>query len=116
MHLLLLPLLTTPTLDVCALPALGVTLETHQGDGVCAVSVSYLSPARDASYSAVVLPPGSWGLLGGASLPAAEFIYPAGLLEDGVYIAQEGALKFELSGVGVGEIGVEPITCTCHVH
>jgi hypothetical protein len=115
MHLLI-ALLATPALDVCTLPELGVTLETHQDDGTCVASVSYLAPAREASYSAVVLPPGSWSLLGGASLPAAEFIYPAGYLEDGVYIAGEGALQFELSGVGVGEIGVEPITCTCHVH
>jgi hypothetical protein len=45
MHLLL-ALRGTQPLDVCQLPTLGVTLRTHQGDGLCGVSVSYLSRAR----------------------------------------------------------------------
>ena len=112
MHLLI-ALLTSPALDVCTLPALGVTLETHQGDGICALSVSYLAPTRHASYSSVALPAGSYSILGQTSVPAAEFIVPAQYLEDGVVLSDSAHLQFELSGVGRETITVDEFTCTC---
>jgi hypothetical protein len=112
MHLLL-ALLSTQYLDVCALPALGVTLTTHPGDGICALSVSYLAPTRHASYSAVTLPAGSYSILGETVVPAAEFLVAAQYLEDGVILSDTAQLGFELAGVGRETVTVDVITCTC---
>jgi hypothetical protein len=114
MHLLL-ALLGTQYLDVCELPALGVTLRTHQGDGLCGASVSYLSPTSDASYSAVTLPGGSWSLDGAEHISAVEFIIAGLLFEDGVYIADDAVLSFELGGSLPREIEIDHITCTCTI-
>lgn len=114
MHLLL-ALLSTQYLDVCELPTLGVTLRTHQGDGLCGASVSYLSPERVASYAQVRLPEGSIDVGGDPVIPASDFVVPGAYLEDGFLVFEPGVLEFGLVGVGGGSIELEPITCTCTV-
>jgi hypothetical protein len=114
MHLLL-ALLGTQYLDVCELPTLGVTLRTHQGDGLCGASVSYLSPERVASYTQVRLPAGSIDVGGDPVIPAADFAVPGAYLEDGFLVFEPGVLEFGLVGVGGGAIELEPVTCTCTV-
>lgn len=112
MHLLL-ALLGTQYLDVCQFPELGITLRTHQVDNLCAASVSYLPLTREASYTGVELPPGSFELSGDPVLPAVDFLVPGGALEDGFLVFEPGVLWFGVVEVGGAQIELDPITCTC---
>lgn len=101
-------------LDVCELPAVGVTVEMREAlDGSCAASVRYLAPERDAYYSSVDLGPGNLSVATETeTTPALGFIEPA-VFEDAWLLGAGGFLTFETAFAPTQILQLDVERCSC---
>lgn len=111
-NILALFLQLTPV-DECIVPEVGVTVTMRLDDsGTCVSTVRYLSPARDAYYSATDLGNG-WSLEGESNLtPAMQFIQ-GGMSGDGWVLLEEAILQIQTDFAQPQFVRVDPATCTC---
>lgn len=101
-------------LDVCELPAAGVTVEMREAlDGGCAASVRYLAPERDAYYSSVDLGPGNLSAVTATERTAAlGFIEPTEF-EDGWLLGASTFLTFETAFAPAQILQLDVERCSC---
>ena len=111
-NILALFLQLTPV-DSCLVPEVGVEITMRRDDiGTCVATVSYLSPARVAYYSATDLGNG-WSLEGESNLtPAMQFIQ-GGMSGDGWVLLEEAILQIQTDFASPQFVRVDPTRCTC---
>ena len=111
-NILALFLQLTPV-DQCLVPEVGVEITMRRDDvGTCVATVSYLTPERDAYYSATDLGNG-WSLEGESNLtPAMQFIQ-GGMSGDGWVLLEEAILQIETDFAPLQFVRVDPVSCTC---
>ena len=111
-NILALFLQLTPV-DECLVPEVGVEITMRRDDiGTCVSTVSYLSPAHDAYYSATDLGNG-WSLEGESNLtPAMQFIQ-GGMSGDGWVLLEAAILQIQTDFAPPQFVRVDPTRCTC---
>lgn len=99
--------------DVCLVPEVGVEITMRRDDvGTCVATVSYLTPARDAYYSATDLGNGL-SLEGESNLtPAMQFIQ-GGEAVDGWVLLEETILQIQTDFAPLQFVRVDPVRCSC---
>jgi hypothetical protein len=111
-NVLALFLQLTPV-DECIVPEVGIEVVMRRDDvGTCVATVSYLTPERDAYYSATDLGNGL-SLEGESNLtPAMQFIQ-GGEAVDGWVLLEETILQIQTDFAPLQFVSVNPTRCTC---